>query len=47
VALSWLIHQPQVIAIPMSTNPKHLKENLGALDVELSEEDFERLNRLA
>ncbi|HEY5574904.1 MAG TPA: aldo/keto reductase, partial [Anaerolineales bacterium] len=47
VALSWLIRQPQVVAIPMSTNPKHLEENLGALDVELSEEDFERLDRLA
>jgi diketogulonate reductase-like aldo/keto reductase len=31
----------------MSTNPKHIEENLGALDVELSAEDFERLNRLA
>lgn len=47
VALSWLIHQPQVVAIPMSINPKHLEENLGALDVELSAEDFQRLNHLA
>lgn len=47
VGLSWLIRQPQVVAIPMSTNLKHLEENLGALDVELTEEDFERLNRLA
>ncbi len=47
IALNWLIRQQKVIAIPMSTNPKHLEENLGALQVELSEEDVERLNQLA
>jgi diketogulonate reductase-like aldo/keto reductase len=46
VALSWLVNQPQVITIPMSTNKKHLAENLGAADLELSEEDTQRLDQL-
>lgn len=46
VALNWLIRQPYVIAIPMSTQRAHLEENLGALELELSEEDVERLDHL-
>jgi diketogulonate reductase-like aldo/keto reductase len=44
IALAWLIHQPKVIAIPMSTSREHLKENLDALDIDLSAEDFEKLS---
>jgi diketogulonate reductase-like aldo/keto reductase len=47
IALNWLIRQPKVIAIPMSMDEKHLEENLGALDIELSEEDAQRLDRLS
>ncbi len=36
VALSWLISQPRVIAIPMSTNPRHQKDNLAAGDILLA-----------
>jgi diketogulonate reductase-like aldo/keto reductase len=46
VALKWLIRQPQVITIPMSTHIEHLQENLEAVDVQLSEEDVERLDRV-
>lgn len=46
VALSWLISQPQVITIPMSTNPDHLRENLEAVELRLSDEEFQRLNYL-
>ena len=46
VALNWLIRQPQVIALPMSTKREHLQENLGALDLELSEEDIHRLDHI-
>jgi len=46
IALNWLVRQPYVIAIPMSTQRAHLEENLGALELELSEEDVERLNHL-
>lgn len=46
VALSWLVHQPQVITIPMSTNKKHLAENLEAADLVLSDEDIHRLDQM-
>jgi diketogulonate reductase-like aldo/keto reductase len=45
VALAWLIHQPKVIAIPMSSNLEHLKSNLEALDLELFPDDLERLDQ--
>lgn len=47
VALSWLIRQPKVITIPKSANPKRLQENLGALDLHLTEEDVEKLDKLS
>jgi diketogulonate reductase-like aldo/keto reductase len=46
VALQWLLRQPKVIALPMSTRKDHLQENLGALDLELSDQDFDLLNRI-
>lgn len=44
IALYWLIRQPNVIALPMSTNKDHLRENLGALQLELPEGDVEKLD---
>lgn len=46
VALQWLLRQPKVIALPMSTRKDHLQENLGALDLELSDQDFDTLNHI-
>jgi diketogulonate reductase-like aldo/keto reductase len=46
VALSWLVSQPKVITIPMSTNLKHLEENLSAVEVALSEEEIVLLDKL-
>lgn len=46
VALSWLIRQPRVITIPKSADRAHLEENISALQLELSIEDVERLDRL-
>jgi diketogulonate reductase-like aldo/keto reductase len=46
VALSWLIKQEGVIALPMSTRKEHLIENLGALELVLPEEDVKALNRI-
>ena len=43
VALALLFHQENVIAIPMSMNPKHIQMNLDALNIELSVEDLQRL----
>jgi diketogulonate reductase-like aldo/keto reductase len=46
IALAWLVHQPKVITIPMSTNPEHLKSNLEALEIELFPDDMERLDKI-
>lgn len=46
VALNWLVRQPNVITIPMSTNPQHLRENLEATRLELSPEEVAQLDRL-
>lgn len=44
VALSWLLHQPQVAApIVGATNPDHLKSSVAAVDLELTEEDLNYL----
>jgi diketogulonate reductase-like aldo/keto reductase len=39
IALAWLVNQPLTITIPMSKNPQHLRENLEAGEIRLSEED--------
>lgn len=46
VALSWLLAQPKVIVLPMSTKKSHLEENLGALDLHLSERDMYQLDNI-
>jgi diketogulonate reductase-like aldo/keto reductase len=46
VALSWLIQQQGVIALPMSTRKEHLIENLGALELKLPEEDIKTLDQI-
>ncbi len=44
IALSWLLHQDNVISIPKATNPQHIKENLAALDIDLTEEDIKQID---
>lgn len=46
VAINWLIRQDGVIALPMSTKSEHLEENLGALELELSDEDVRKLDEI-
>lgn len=46
IALAWLIDQPRVITIPMSLNPRHIKENFEAADIELTREEFKTLSEL-
>ncbi len=46
IALAWLVNQPRVIAIPMSFNPSHQKENLDAADIQLTPSEMEQLNTL-
>jgi len=44
IALNWLLKQDNVISIPKATNPNHIKENRAALDINLSEEDFKKID---
>ncbi len=46
IALAWLVNQPRVIAIPMSFNPSHQKDNLDAADIVLTPDEMIRLNAL-
>jgi diketogulonate reductase-like aldo/keto reductase len=43
IALNWLISQDNVITIAKTSNPEHLRENLGALDWQLDQTDVELL----
>ena len=45
IALSWLLHQDNVISIPKAVNPVHVRENRAALDIELTESDLPELDR--
>jgi diketogulonate reductase-like aldo/keto reductase len=47
VALRWLIQQDGVIAIPRTSKPERLVENIGVFDFELSDEEMDRLSGLA
>ncbi|WP_114578085.1 aldo/keto reductase [Saliphagus sp. LR7] len=38
VAIRWLLEQPQVSPIPMSSSPEHVRENFEVFDFELSGE---------
>ncbi len=44
IALSWLLHQDNVISIPKATNPQHIRENFTALDIDLTEEDIKEID---
>ena len=44
VALSWIIRNGNVIAIPESGAPAHVKENAVALSLTLTPEELDALN---
>jgi diketogulonate reductase-like aldo/keto reductase len=44
LALSWVLHQTGVIAIPKAASPEHLRENRAALDLALSPAELEALD---
>ncbi|MFF7635347.1 aldo/keto reductase [Kitasatospora sp. NPDC008050] len=47
-ALAWLLHRsPVVLPIPGTTSVKHLDENLGALDITLTDDQIARLDAIA
>jgi diketogulonate reductase-like aldo/keto reductase len=43
VAIRWLLQQPQVSTIPMSSSPEHVRENFDVLDFELSDGEMREL----
>jgi diketogulonate reductase-like aldo/keto reductase len=45
IALAWLLHQPNTVVIPKSVRPQRIEENLAALDIELSSEDLDELDK--
>lgn len=45
VALAWLLRRsPIMLPIPGTLSSEHLRENLGALEIELTDEEFEILS---
>ncbi len=48
VALAWLLHRsPNILLIPGTSSVAHLRENLGAAALTLSESDLRELNGIA
>lgn len=45
VALAWLLRQPATIVIPKATQPEHVRENFGALDLKLTDDDVAALEQ--
>ena len=45
IALAWLLRQEGTIVIPKASRPEHVRENRGALDIALTEEDLTGLDR--
>jgi len=43
IALAWLAMQPRVITIPMSLDPRHIRENFDAAGIELSGREMSQL----
>jgi len=46
IALVWLLRRsPNILLIPGTGSPAHLQENMAAVQIELSEEEFELLSK--
>jgi len=43
IVINWLISQPNVVTLSKMRNIEHIKENLGALGWQMSQEDIEKL----
>lgn len=47
VSLAWILSDQHRIAIPKTSNPKHLQGNLDAIQVELSADELKKIDSLA
>lgn len=47
IAIAWLLRRsPVILPIPGTSNVAHLEQNVGALAIALSDDEFDRLDRL-
>jgi len=47
VALAWLLQRsPNILLIPGTSSPEHLKQNLASKELKLTPEVMERLNSI-
>ena len=44
VAINWVINKPNIVSLVKTSNPKHLEENLGALNWKLEANDESMLD---
>jgi len=48
VALAWLLQRaPNILLIPGTSSPQHLRENLAAADLKLTSDTVTLLDRIA
>jgi diketogulonate reductase-like aldo/keto reductase len=45
VALAWLLRNPDLLAIPKAATAEHVRENRGALDLQLTSDDLKDLEQ--
>ena len=45
IALAWLLHQEGVVVIPKAAQAEHVRENRAALELELTAEELQELDR--
>lgn len=46
VSLAWLMQKDGVVAIPKASSEEHIRDNYEALDLELDEEDVEKIESI-
>ena len=45
IALAWTVREPGVVAIPKASRPENVRENAGAAEIRLTEEDMASIDR--
>jgi diketogulonate reductase-like aldo/keto reductase len=45
IAIAWVLRQPGVIAIPKASNGKHVRDNAQSIEIKLTSEEFDDLDR--
>jgi diketogulonate reductase-like aldo/keto reductase len=45
IALNWLLHKGNTLALIKSTNSTHINENVGAIGWKMTKEEYERLDK--